>query len=304
MNSLRSTLIRTAKATTSHTSAIRQKSEMKIATAPALITKTFHNDAITTTPTSQLPTIAVRSHKKYQNQQSAFSSSSSASSTKDLAAILLRERKEEQTITRDSSISSTLSDLKSTVSKSWTIIDATDNGGGATTRMIRKEPLSNGAKVTLTFHCQDTLVEEEGTFAGMLDGVVGGMDNNNDNDDNEEEEEEELSAPIRFDATVSRAGTTLHLSCMSEDALASIDRVTVFAGDDGDKHNGEMEELFRGPDLEDLPEDVCDALGAFLTEDWGCGVNEDVAAFIAMWADYREQAEYVEWLDGVRKIVE
>jgi len=277
---------------------------MKVATAPALMTKTFHNDTITITTTSQLHTIAVRSHKKYQNQQSTFSSSSSASSTKDLAAILLRERNAEQIITRDSSISSTLSDLKSTVSKSWTIIDATDNGGGATTRMIRKEPLSNGAKVTLTFHCQDTLVEEEGTFAGMLDGVVGGMDNNNDNDDNEEEEEEELSAPIRFDATVSRAGTTLHLSCMSEDALASIDRVTVFAGDDGDKHNDEMEELFRGPDLEDLPEDVCDALGSFLTEDWGCGVDEDVAAFIAMWADYREQAEYVEWLDGVRKIVE
>lgn len=167
--------------------------------------------------------------------------------------------------------------------------------------MIRKEPLPNGAKVTLTFHCQDTLVEEAGMLDGMFDNSAKEPENGSEGSEEEDEEEEESPA-IRFDATVSRAGTTLHMSCISEDATASIESATVFSGEDADKNNVENEESFRGPDLEELPEKVQEAFDLFLTEE--CGVDEDVAAFIAMWADYREQAEYVGWLDGVRKVME
>lgn len=163
--------------------------------------------------------------------------------------------------------------------------------------MLRKEPLPNGARVTLTFHCQDTLVEEAGMLDGVFDSAAEEPEDGSANDGEEEE-----SPAIRFDATVSRAGTTLHMSCISEDATVSIEGATVFAGEDADKNNVENEESFRGPDLEELPEKVQEAFDLFLTEE--CGVDEDVAAFIAMWADYREQAEYVGWLDGVRKVME
>ena len=55
------------------------------------------------------------------------------------------------------------------------------------------------------------------------------------------------------------------------------------------------------PLLEDLPEDVRDGLDLYLQEQ--CGVDEDVAAFIAMYADYREQVEYINWLKSVKNIV-
>lgn len=167
--------------------------------------------------------------------------------------------------------------------------------------MIRKKPLPNGAKVTLTFHCQDTLVEDEpGMFEKMFEGEEEGGDGAPDDDAEEEEEGEEISPPLRFETTVSRAGTTLHLNCVSEDAVASVEGATITTGD-GDVGVDPTEESFRGPDLEELPEDVQKALDGFLVE--GCGVDEDVAAFVAMWADYREQVEYVRWLDGVVKVV-
>ena len=31
-----------------------------------------------------------------------------------------------------------------------------------------------------------------------------------------------------------------------------------------------------------------------------CGVTNDVAAFIAMYADYKEQVQYVSWLKAVQ----
>jgi len=300
MNALRMTVIKRAIGTTGKMK-VTSPNEMKI---PAMA-KTFHYNAISTTSTSpahnRLP-VAFQSFQQqhHQLQLRPFSSSSPLSSdTKELVALLSNERTAEEIITRNSSESSDLSDLKNKISSSWTIVDGSSTGtnnGDATTRMIRKEPLPNGAKVTLTFHCQDTLVEE----AGMLDGMFDGTAEDGDADGSESEQDE--SPAIRFDVTVSRAGTTLHMSCISEDASASIESATVFTGDDADKNNAENEEAFRGPDLEELPEKVQEAFNLFLTQE--CGVNEDVAAFIAMWADYREQLEYVGWLDGVKKIVE
>ena len=56
---------------------------------------------------------------------------------------------------------------------------------------------------------------------------------------------EEISPPLRFKTTVSRAGTTLHLNCVSEDAVASVEGATITTGD-GDVGVDLTEESFRG----------------------------------------------------------
>ena len=50
-----------------------------------------------------------------------------------------------------------------------------------------------------------------------------------------------------------------------------------------------------------LAEDLQDALVEYLDEE--CGVNSDMAAFIAMFADYREEVQYVDFLKQAQSIV-
>lgn len=56
--------------------------------------------------------------------------------------------------------------------------------------------------------------------------------------------------------------------------------------------------------LDDLPEDDRDGLDELLGEDFG--VDEDVTAFVAMYSDHGEQAEYilVAWLKDLTNFVE
>lgn len=150
--------------------------------------------------------------------------------------------------------------------------------------MFKKEPTSNGSKVMLKFHCQDTVQDAE----GLLDNLGG------------EEEEEEMSPPLHFEVHVSRAGKTMKLACVSEDAQALVEGVTIVPSDDSSP-GADEDDLYRGPILEDLPDDVRDEFDLYVKEE--CGVDEDVAAFAAMYADYREQAEYIRWLKEVKKIV-
>ena len=114
----------------------------------------------------------------------------------------------------------------------------------------------------------------------------------------DDDQEEEDSVPIKFDVMVSKAGKIMHLSCMSQDAEATIDGITISTSEE----DLENEDLYRGPMLEDLPEDLRDSMDEFLQNE--IGVDEDVAAFIAMYADHREQMEYITWLKDVKIIVD
>ena len=63
----------------------------------------------------------------------------------------------------------------------------------------------------------------------------------------------------------------------------------------------EDEELYSGPAFEELDADLQEAFGEYLAET--AGVNENTAAFIAMYSDFKEQQEYTAWLDGVEKFI-
>ncbi len=50
----------------------------------------------------------------------------------------------------------------------------------------------------------------------------------------------------------------------------------------------------QGPEFDELASDLQEAFHNYIVKE--CGVDEDVTAFITMYADYREQEEYVSWM--------
>lgn len=208
-------------------------------------------------------------------------------SSSALPSLISREITEEIAIFDPEEIPEDLADLKSSISDKWTIVEGDSTAAtksGATIKMYRKDATPNGSKVSLTFHCQDTIDNEE--ESASLFGE-------------EEEEGDENSPPVQFMVTVSKAGKDLKINCISEDAKASVDGMIIAPTE---ASLDEIGDLYRGPVLDDLPEDVRVGLDDYLVED--CGIDEDVAAFVAMYSDHREQAEYIAWLKDLKKIVE
>ena len=123
-----------------------------------------------------------------------------------------------------------LSELQSTVSRKWTILEgitgigSTDEtGSGATVRLFRKESGSKGAKIGIVFHCQDT--EEDVNFdenSIFEDETVSTEDG---------EEEEEPAQAVRFGVTVSKGGKTIVIQCRSGGEGVHVESVAVRDGD-------------------------------------------------------------------------
>ena len=83
--------------------------------------------------------------------------------------------------------------------------------------MFKKDNGSNGAKIGIVFHCQDT--EEDNAFdENMFDEEV-------------EEQDEEPATAVRFAVTVSKGGHTVVLQCRSSEEHLSVESVAVRDGD-------------------------------------------------------------------------
>ena len=191
-----------------------------------------------------------------------------------------------------------LAELKAQIEESWRVVDGGVSGDGSgVVRLFKKEPLEgSGAKVAIAFHCQDTIPSESDESTGSL------FDQMTEGGGGDEEEEEEAVA-LRFTVMVSRAGKTMIYTCLSEDAVANVERVAVVDGDDIEDliANGVDEKAYQGPEFTELAEDLQSSLCEFIDE--VAGVDTDVATFCAMYADYKEQTEYVDWLRKVKSMV-
>jgi complement component 1 Q subcomponent-binding protein len=222
-----------------------------------------------------------------------------SSAANNLGSILQREINEEEEAAADYSggLPPDLAELQRDVAENWTILEGIqgigsdgETGSGATVRMFKKTPGSNGAKIGIVFHCQDT--EEDIPFdedAFLEDQAQ------------DDDEEEEPAQAVRFGVTVSKGGKTVVLQCRSGgDGEISVEGVTVRDGESEDAllalAGGESlnAALYQGPEFTELAEDLQESFQQYVVQE--CGVDEDVAAFIAMYADYREQAEYVTWM--------
>ena len=209
--------------------------------------------------------------------------STTAGVANDLGALISREIKEEN----DSDnivMPADLKELMEQVSDDWRIIS-----DSATIQMFKKEPISSGGKVSLSFHCQDSismddmLPDDEELFAAG--------------------EEEEHSVAFRFQVRVTRAGKTLVMNCVSMDSETSVERVFLDKESMTSNNNNTTlsNDVYQGPEFVELAQDVQDSFTEFVQTD--CGVNENVAAFVSMYSDYKEQTEYVDWLNGVKSII-
>jgi complement component 1 Q subcomponent-binding protein, mitochondrial len=207
-----------------------------------------------------------------------FSSENSA--VQGLVDILAREEQEEIDA-GNTELPADLADLQKTLEKDWRIVVGKDD---AMVNLFSK--VSASPKIQVSFHCQDTVQE------GM-----GG-------DEAEEEEGEDEMSPVRFTVTITKAGKTLTFACLSDNGLVNIEGVSTCLSSPESIHatQGALEKtLYQGPDFMELAEDLQDAMAIYLEEE--CRITSDVAAFVAMYSDYKEQLSYVQFLKTMQSIV-
>jgi complement component 1 Q subcomponent-binding protein, mitochondrial len=205
-----------------------------------------------------------------------------------LVGLLDREHKEEVENDR-TSMPEPLQKLHEslTVSGSWKI--ASDDSSSIT----KLYKTVDSVKVHVSFHCQDgteRLVEDEEEET-----------QENENEDNEDQEE---AASVRFTVSATKGGKTLFIVCIAQDSMMRIQNVAVAGAVqdiDALHANGLNQSLYQGPEFTELAEDLQDAFYAYI-EDY-LGINGDVATYISMQFDYKEQCQYVKFLDDAKSLL-
>lgn len=199
--------------------------------------------------------------------------SSEAKST--LLDVLAREEKEEEEM-GSKMMPQDLADLKATVEKHWKVVE-----DGATTSLFR---VMGSQKVQVSFHCQDSIAEMQEEY--------------------ELEDDEDEDAAFRFTVTITKTGKTLTFACFSQYGQVRVEGVSTTATSPEVVHENQgtlAKAEYQGPDYSELAEDLQAALEEYLDEE--CGVNSDVAAFVAMYSDYREELNYVNFLKVAQTII-
>jgi complement component 1 Q subcomponent-binding protein len=176
---------------------------------------------------------------------------------------------------------SELAELKSQLETDWRIVVDDDS---ATTQLFLKDK-----KVQVFFHFQDTIPEE--TDNDMLD-------------EDDAEDEEEPSPAVRFTVTVSKAGKTVVVNCLSKFGEGKIEGVTTMTvlADVVHANQGNVEKGdYQGPDFLELAEDLQETFGVYFEEE--CGITSDVTTFVAIYTDYKERQQYVQFLKDMQSVI-
>jgi complement component 1 Q subcomponent-binding protein len=185
------------------------------------------------------------------------------SSVTSLGKVLRRELKHDLD-SGSSEMPEDLAEIKSILEERFTIHDSL---GVAEVKLVS----SNG--VTVKFDIRDSLDPE------MFDT----------SDDEEKEEGAEESVSVGFTATIEKGDKTMRFRCSASEQV-TIEAVEIVAtglsADDEAK-------LFVGPAFDELDQELQDAFHEYLAAQ---GVDDMVANFVAMYADFKEQQEYTKWL--------
>jgi complement component 1 Q subcomponent-binding protein, mitochondrial len=220
--------------------------------------------------------------------QSAFTAGTNtrhfSSGPKSVLLDMLAKEEKEERASGNMEMPKELKELKSSIEENWKIVE-----DGATTSLFRK---NHSLKVQVSFHCQDA--DEDAPYD---------MDEYNE-DNQEEEEEEEPSASVQFTVTVTKAGKSLVFACSSEYGSCTINGISTTTASAETVHDNQgvlAKKEYQGPDFLELEEGLQEQLHVYLEEE--CGVDSDVAAFIAMFSDYQEQACYISWLKETQSVL-
>jgi hypothetical protein len=198
-----------------------------------------------------------------------------------LLDILAREH-DEEVANQSADMPAEVSDLvKLLEARQWEIVQE-----GATTRLLQTLPDDRGA-VTVVFHCQDTVPEEDEGY--------------DEEEDVEPEQQDEEAPTLRFTVTLTKADNTMVFVCLSQNASCTIESVTMTQTEVALLANGVPPAEYQGPEFTELAADLQDALEQFLADD--IGIDADVAAFVSMFADYQEQRQYVAFLEQAKRLL-
>jgi len=158
-----------------------------------------------------------------------------------------------------------LIDLKSAIEKRLKVVDTQ---GMAAVQLVSD-------KLTIEFDIRD--------IAGDMFDTGG-----------EEGEDEEEMPQLPFSADIKKGEDILRFRCTAAETVM-IDSVEFLK--DGGSETGEE---YSGPIFEELDGELQNGLNTYLADH---GVDETVASFITMYADFKEQQEYTHWLTNVANFV-
>ncbi|KAH7473948.1 hypothetical protein PRIC1_015085 [Phytophthora ramorum] len=146
--------------------------------------------------------------------------------------------------------------------------------------------------IRIKFNAQDTVeLEDDEDYDEDED------DEQDDEQEQDEDEEEEDELPgVRFTADVTRDNKGLQFDCVASSNL-TVERVRYLSDFAKD---AEDETLYFGPNFIDLELDVQDKFYGYLAER---KIDDELAQFIAQFADLKEQREYLTFLQDAESFV-
>uniref|UniRef100_A0A7R9YEN0 Mitochondrial glycoprotein n=1 Tax=Pinguiococcus pyrenoidosus TaxID=172671 RepID=A0A7R9YEN0_9STRA len=115
------------------------------------------------------------------------------------------------------------------------------------------------------------------------------------------EEEDSAGNIYPFEVRVARGGRVMRFYCQANAQQFTVENVVVSKGDDIDADFDEKDAYqYQGPSFDDLEPDLQTAFIEFLNERY---VDDTLACFIASYADYKEQQNYLQWLQDAEEFV-
>ncbi|CAM9996765.1 unnamed protein product [Ascophyllum nodosum] len=209
-----------------------------------------------------------------------------------LSQVLRAELEEERLVSYDEDVASMVKDLKK---KGITI---KDEPGHSTVRLFG--PGVGDEKVTVEFDCdegddgdgwEDDLDDESDEHEGTQE--VGHLGEDVEDDVDGPDLDGPGESTIRI-ATITKGAKKMEMMGTATSKISLHGVRVVPANVEADSS------LYKGPAFNELDPHVQDGMLDYLKER---SVDDDLAAFICMYADQKEQTEYVNWLEEVEKFV-
>jgi len=126
-------------------------------------------------------------------------------------------------------------------------------------------------------------------------------------DEDEADADEESSYPVHAAVTIEKSGKgALSIDITSQDGAFMINTVLFYkdgklATEKSSEADMKRQTLYLGPEFAQLDENLQVQFERYLEER---GINTALALFIPIYSEYKEQKEYIRWLNNVKNFVE
>lgn len=235
-------------------------------------------------------------------RQKRYMSEGTTTSAADLVTLLDREYQEELE-NENNQMTTELKEIKERVEKDWKLIDNADDG------IVKLyKTLGSSQKVQIYFHCQDTVeTEVADTHDDEEEGGSEQNGNANANDDDEQFDDIIETPAVKFTITITKQGKTVIFTCLSDEdgTVHKIQSIAVTLKEDVDtimKEGGSVDiNQYQGPVFHDLADDIQDTFHMYLED--VIGINTDITSFITLYTDYKEQNQYISFLNNIKTII-